>query len=138
MYVREVRQDLSDYKLSVYIFKESRISWIEIFKKKSLLARETPNRCVVVFLLFPGTAGIRRKCPVRILSEWNSEDVPRERFTEMSLRSDRIHRVRIRAPRNADIHIRLIGIFGAFRHSRVPYAVLYGCLEMPIEQFDIN
>lgn len=72
------------------------------------------------FYCFSGMEGmIRRKYPVRILSEWNSEDVPRRRHC-----ADRIHRVRIRVsrvPRNADIRTpaySCLGIFGAFQRTQ--------------------
>lgn len=63
----------------------------------------------------------RRKC-VRVLSEWNSEDVPLERFAQMSPYFDRIHRV----PRNADIRTGSIGRLGIFcRAFRVTLVTSY-------------
>lgn len=60
MYVLEVRQDLSDYKLSVYIFKKSRISnslEIEIFLKNlcSRMRHQTgATRVSLYSYCFPG------------------------------------------------------------------------------------
>lgn len=73
-------------------------------------------------IVSPGRrAWSERKCPVCILSEWNSEDVPRARRRHCA---DRIHRVRIRVSRvpwNADIRTPAdsrLGIFGAFQRTQ--------------------